>query len=75
MSEALTFAFDAIKAGTIAETAVLIIEKITPECVCKNCGKIFEPAQAFILNCPECLSCEVSITKGFELHMLQLEAI
>ncbi|MEO5355728.1 MAG: hydrogenase maturation nickel metallochaperone HypA [Nitrospirae bacterium YQR-1] len=75
MSEALAFAFDALKGGTIAETAELIIEKITPQCVCKNCLEIFEPAEVFLTSCPNCLSSDVNITKGFELQLLQLEAL
>ncbi|MBF0520691.1 MAG: hydrogenase maturation nickel metallochaperone HypA [Nitrospirae bacterium] len=75
MSEALNFAFDVIKVGTIAETASLITEKVAPQCVCKNCAQIFEPADRFILICPECQSMDVSLTKGFELQMLCLEAI
>ncbi|QWR77243.1 hydrogenase maturation nickel metallochaperone HypA/HybF [Candidatus Magnetomonas plexicatena] len=74
-SEGLSLAFDAVKVGTIAETSTLITEKVTPQCVCKHCAKTFEPVDRFVLICPVCNSTDVSATKGFELHLLYVEAV
>ncbi len=51
--EALVFAFDALKAGTIADKAVLEW-RVLPACVqCAKCAKEYEPADAFWV-CPGC---------------------
>ncbi|HPO11890.1 MAG TPA: hydrogenase maturation nickel metallochaperone HypA [Candidatus Hydrogenedentes bacterium] len=52
-TEALTFAFDALKKDTVAENAVLEW-RITPACIrCSSCATEYEPSDAFWV-CPSC---------------------
>jgi len=73
MPEALTFAFDAIKIGTIAEKADLIIEPIPLGGFCKDCGYSFEVDEPIILNCPECSSSSVKVERGFEMDIIEMD--
>src|SRR4030042_3078591 len=54
MSEALLFAFDVIKIGTIAEKAHLIIDVIPVSGFCTTCNNNFNVEETYVLCCPRC---------------------
>lgn len=70
--EALVFAFDTLKAGTIADKAVLEW-RIVPACVqCSKCAKEYEPADAFWV-CPGCGAAGGRALRGQEFLLESLE--
>jgi hydrogenase nickel incorporation protein HypA/HybF len=76
-SEALLFNFDALKAGSIASEAALIIEEILTVAHCKTCGKDFSVERDFIFQCPHCNSDIVIISSGngIELKDMEIEVV
>ncbi len=70
-TEALLFAFSAIKGGTVLERAELQIDMIKGEAVCSDCGTVFH-MNAFGIPCPACGSYLASIQQGKELKVLSL---
>ena len=54
MSDALIFAFEAIKADSIASAAVLNIEEIPVSGHCDACKTAFKTEEEYILCCPAC---------------------
>lgn len=73
MPEALLFAFDALKTGTIAEGASLIIEEIPLSGYCNTCNTDFTVSGNFILCCPHCSGASFAVKSGHELDMAELE--
>ena len=51
--DALNFSFDVLKRNTIAENAVLKINRVPIQAQCNKCGKIFTVA-SYNFFCPEC---------------------
>ena len=70
-TEALSFAFSAIRGGTVLEKAELQIEMVKGEAACSDCGTVF-PMNAYGMACPACGSYLVSIRQGKELKVLSL---
>lgn len=70
-TEALQFAFSAIRSGTVLERAALQIEIVPGEAKCADCGNVFH-MNSFGMACPECQGFLVSIRKGKELKVLSL---
>jgi hydrogenase nickel incorporation protein HypA/HybF len=70
--EALQFCFAAIAAGTLAEGAVLEIERIPGGGWCADCDRLVPLAERFGL-CPECGGHSVRVTAGQELKVRELE--
>ena len=66
------FAFQITSKDTLAEGAVLDIEKIPVEVRCKNCSEI-SPVEDHIFFCHHCQSTQVNIVKGKELYIKSLE--
>ena len=73
MSEALLFAFDAVKIGTIAEKASLIIDEIPVSGFCISCNNNFSVKEAFILCCPKCGDTSFRTESGRELDIYEME--
>lgn len=73
MPEALKFAFDAMKAETPAEDAEMTISVIPVGGACSGCGGEFEADSRYVFSCPLCGSEGISITKGRELSVVDIE--
>lgn len=70
--EALSFAFDVVTQGTIAENATLTIETVPVTCYCPNCQLNFEPEE-LIYQCPQCHQISRQILTGKEIELTSLE--
>jgi hydrogenase nickel incorporation protein HypA/HybF len=74
MPEALTFAFDASKAATVAENARLEIEPVPVGGVCHDCKKEFIAENApYVFACPLCGSLSFEIKTGREMEIVDME--
>jgi len=73
LPDALLFAFDIAKAGTIASQAELVIEYISLGGVCRDCGVQFESEERYIYACPACKSSAIKITRGDEMQIVDME--
>ena len=73
LPDALLFAFDMAKAGTIASQAELIIEHISLGGYCCDCGSQFESEERYIFACPVCQSNAIKITRGDEMQIIDME--
>lgn len=69
--DALRFAFDAVKADTIASGAELVIEETAADARCGACEKNFEAGQ-YDFFCPAC-GAPVFPKGGDELYVKELE--
>ena len=72
--EALLFCFSAVSAGTAAEGAELVIERIEGAGWCPDCERTVSISERFD-PCPECGGYKVQITKGGELRIRELEVV
>ncbi len=70
--EAMEFAFDALKRGTMAEKASLEIERVPAEFQCGNCGLNVRLAE-LRFDCPKCDGILILGNAGAELELSQLE--
>jgi hydrogenase nickel incorporation protein HypA/HybF len=73
MSEALLFAFDAVKMGTIAEKARLIIDEIPVSGFCNTCNDNFTVEETYALFCPRCGGTSFRLETGRELDLSEME--
>ncbi|MCE5312259.1 MAG: hydrogenase maturation nickel metallochaperone HypA [Nitrospiraceae bacterium] len=73
VSEALVFAFDALKPGTMAENAVIEVMDVPVAGKCETCGSDFSVEEKYVLACPSCGSPSFVITSGRELELSELE--
>lgn len=73
LPEALLFAFDAMKIGTIAETASLIIEEIPVTGRCHSCDREFSVEEKYVLCCPLCEGASFTLMSGRELNITEME--
>ncbi len=73
LPDALLFAFDVAKAGTLASQAELIIEYVLLGGFCRECGSQFESEERYIFSCPDCKSSTIKITRGDELQIIDME--
>ena len=73
LPDALLFAFDIAKAGTIADKAELCIDYIALGGVCRDCGAQFETEERYIYSCPVCKSGSIKITRGDEMQIVDME--
>ena len=72
MKDSLTFAFQGVSKGTIAEGAQFIIEKVDATAKCDDCGITFE-IDHFNKLCPNCNKFCNSIVTGYELYINTIE--
>ena len=73
LPDALMFAFDAAKQGTIAAGAQLIIKEIPLTAICQNCGQQLELEDKFLLECPSCREKSLRIATGYEMEIAEME--
>ena len=73
MPEALLFAFDAVKLGTLAQNAHLTIKEIPVSGFCSSCKNSFTVEEAFILCCPKCGDTSFRLDSGRELDIVELD--
>jgi len=70
--EALEFAFDALKDGTIASGATLDMERIPLVAWCPRCRQNARPETNLVLWCPSCEG-PLEITAGQELDVAYID--
>ena len=73
MPDALLFAFDVVKIGSIADKASLNIEEIPVSGFCESCNKNFTVDEVFVINCPMCGNISLRIETGHELHIEEMD--
>ncbi len=74
MTDALLFAFNVLKEGSLADKALLVIEEIPVRGVCKDCGKRFESNENYLIfECPSCGSFSIELVSGKELNITEME--
>jgi hydrogenase nickel incorporation protein HypA/HybF len=73
MTDALLFAFEAVKAGSVAEKARLNIQEVPVSGHCRSCGADFEADEEFVLCCPCCGGGSFDITAGREMDIIDME--
>jgi len=71
--EALLFAFESMKADTIAEKASLIIDEIPVSGFCNSCNSNFTVNEAYVICCPNCNSFSIRVDTGRELNVDEME--
>jgi hydrogenase nickel incorporation protein HypA/HybF len=71
--ESLSFCFDFVSRGTLAEGAKIDIERIPIQAQCKQCQTTFS-VENYQFICPLCHSKEVDLTQGMELLVHEIEA-
>jgi hydrogenase nickel incorporation protein HypA/HybF len=65
--EALSFAFQALTPGTLAEGAIFTWDEV-PACIrCKRCDTVFAPPEAWFWTCPACDAPGGEVLAGEEL--------
>jgi len=72
--ETLTFAFDVLKKGTMAENATLEIERVPAEARCSQCGKTLR-LDKIRFDCPECNGLLILGKAGNDLELESLELL
>lgn len=70
--EALSFAFEVLTRGTIAEGADLEMETVPVICFCAACEQEFSPPDLFY-ECPRCQQLSTQVRRGQELEVASLE--
>ena len=70
--DALRLAFDAVKCGTLADTAALEIARVPGEAWCGGCHRAVRIAER-IAPCPRCGGFGLSVTGGDEMVLKSLE--
>jgi hydrogenase nickel incorporation protein HypA/HybF len=70
--EALQFAFEALREGTIAGAARLEVETISASCWCAQCQMEFE-AKDWLQDCPQCHRPSMELRRGLELELASIE--
>ncbi len=73
MTDALIFAFDAMKEDSPAKEAVLEIEEVPVSGHCSDCNNAFTTEQEYILNCPRCGGNSFRMTGGREMEVIDME--
>ena len=72
VAEALEFAFDVLKADTIADQARLEIQTVPIMCRCPRCDLDFEAAD-IVFVCPTCGSRSADVRSGREMELASME--
>lgn len=70
--DALRFAFDIVKRGSVAEAAALDIVRVPGSAWCLQCSRTVALAERGD-PCPECGSWQLQVTGGTELRVKELE--
>jgi hydrogenase nickel incorporation protein HypA/HybF len=72
VTEALRFAFQALKQDTLATDATLEIEEVQPACWCARCEIEFD-VNDYIYECPQCHRPSADLRRGREMALISLE--
>jgi len=72
VSEALRFAFQALKQDTLATDATLEIEEVQPACWCAFCQTEFD-VNDYTYECPHCHRPSRDLRRGREMALISLE--
>lgn len=70
--DALSFSFDVIAHGTLAEGAKLVAETVSVIAYCNVCKLDFE-VKDMVLICPRCQQMSLSLRSGKELEIIDIE--
>jgi hydrogenase nickel incorporation protein HypA/HybF len=70
---ALLFAFDSVKEGTVADGATLEIEIVPAMARCSHCDAEFE-VEDMVLFCPRCDQIAAELLSGKELDLVEIDA-
>ena len=70
--EALRFAFEALRSGTPAEKAELVVEDVAARFWCATCNREFQSAELFA-ECPDCHVPSGELRAGREMELASLE--
>ena len=70
--DALEFAFDVLKADTIAHDARLLIDTVPVVCRCARCERDFE-AGDLVYVCPSCGRRSADVRSGREMELASME--
>ena len=70
--DALQFAFETLREGTLAESAELAIESVPARFWCATCAREFQ-ADDLMAQCPVCQSPSAELRAGRELELAALE--
>lgn len=73
MTDALLFAFDAIKTDSLAKDAVLMIDEVAVSGRCRDCGRDFTVEEEYVLQCPICGGASFQVSGGRELDIVDME--
>jgi hydrogenase nickel incorporation protein HypA/HybF len=73
MPDALLFSFEAMRIGTIAEKANLIIDEIPISGYCNSCSNNFTLDDQYAITCPNCSSFSIRVDTGRELNIYEME--
>jgi hydrogenase nickel incorporation protein HypA/HybF len=65
--EVLQVAWEAVRADTLADGAILKIEEIPARAECRQCGRHFEPDIEYSFLCPACNRADVRIVRGDDI--------
>lgn len=66
--DSLTFCFDLIKKGTVADQAQLKLTTVPLAGVCQDCGAELDMNEP-VFSCPHCGLAQIKVTRGQELHI------
>ena len=69
--EALEFALEVVKKGSILERAEIVIDKVQAKAKCLECGTGYEAPQVFS-KCPECGGYSTQLISGKEMQVRSL---
>jgi hydrogenase nickel incorporation protein HypA/HybF len=72
--DALQFAFEALRRGTLAEGAELAIEPVPARFWCAPCAREFQ-ADDLMAECPDCHLPSAELRAGRELELTSLEIV
>lgn len=70
--EALEFAFEVVRQGTMAAEATLEVESVPAACWCRRCQAEFA-SDDMIYVCPQCGQLSSELRRGLELELASLE--
>lgn len=70
--QALEFAFEVVRRGTLAEQAQLMIINLPAQAWCLPCAQVVEIRQRYDA-CPQCGSYQLQISSGDEMRIKELE--
>lgn len=71
--DCLQFAFEVAKRHTSAQGAELLIESVPLGGECRQCGQSVDFTDLFPSPCPACASHEITITRGYEMDVLDMD--